>query len=61
MTNEYGLDADYFRKKLKLVVAGIYNYTPQELATALTRLAITANFNTTQKTLQQSTEYKEDS
>jgi hypothetical protein len=40
--NRYGLDAGYFKKKLGQVVWGIDNYTPEELARELARLAVTA-------------------
>lgn len=43
MKNNYGLDADYFHKKLKLVLTGINSYTPDELARELGRLAWTAS------------------
>lgn len=42
MNNQHGVDADYFSRKLKLVSASINNYTPQELARELYRLAITS-------------------
>lgn len=43
MTNQYGLDADYFKLKLRLVVRNINSYTPAELARELGRLASTAD------------------
>ncbi|MGU5685240.1 hypothetical protein ACV1DN_13610 [Aeromonas allosaccharophila] len=43
MTNEYGLDVDYFRKRLKRVLRGIERYTPEELARELARTAATAS------------------
>lgn len=45
MTNNYGLDVRYFREKLALVLAGLDNYYPAELARELTRLADTADSN----------------
>lgn len=42
MTNEYGLDVDYFKGKLKIILRNIGNYTPQEMYNALTRLALVA-------------------
>lgn len=43
MTNQYGLDADYFSKWIRRVLRGIDNYTPEELARELARMAVTAN------------------
>lgn len=43
MTNEYGLDVDYFRKKLGLVVRDAYRYTPDEMARELLRLSHSAS------------------
>lgn len=43
MANRYGPDTEYFSKKLKLVLEGINNYTPDELARELARLALTAD------------------
>lgn len=43
MTNEYGLDVRYFRSKLSTVINGLENYTPDELARELVRLADTAD------------------
>lgn len=45
MTNQYGLDAHYFKKKLKKILEGVDNYTPKEVARALVRLACTADEN----------------
>lgn len=39
MTNEYGLDVDYFKGKLKIILRDIGYFTPQEMYNALTRLA----------------------
>lgn len=44
MNNRYGLDEAYFSRKLKLILGDIDNYTPEELARELSRLAITANY-----------------
>ncbi|MDO8713996.1 MAG: hypothetical protein Q7K13_05905 [Polynucleobacter sp.] len=41
--NAYGLDAPYFTKNLQLILEGIGNYTPQEMARALVRLAKTSD------------------
>lgn len=38
-TNEYGLDSNYFKKKLRLVVRDVDNYTPDEMFNELSRLA----------------------
>jgi hypothetical protein len=43
MNNTNGLDANYFKGKFALVMAGINNYTPPELARELARLAKTAD------------------
>lgn len=43
MTNEYGLDVDYFKKKLKLVVRDADRYTPDEMARELARLSVAAD------------------
>lgn len=42
MTNEYGLDARYFKKKLGQLVRDADRYTPAEMRTALQRLSIVA-------------------
>ena len=41
-TNEYGLDHDYFRKKLKCVVRDSKCYTPDEMFNELSRLMMVA-------------------
>lgn len=43
MKNSYGLDVDYFRKKLKGVISSIDNTTPIEMSRSLARLAKTAD------------------
>lgn len=43
MTNQYGLDADYFQKWMRRVLRGLDNYIPEELARELARMAVTAN------------------
>lgn len=43
MTNRFGLDTDYFEEKLSITLRDIDNYTPEEMARALTRLGITAD------------------
>lgn len=45
MKNKFGLDADYFSAKLKLIIMDINFYTPKELAVELERLAKTAHTN----------------
>jgi len=42
MTNEYGLDINYFKGKLKLVLRDIDRYTPAELFRELSRLSLTS-------------------
>ena len=42
MANAYGLDHDYFRKKLKLVVRDSKMYTPDEMFNELSRLVVVA-------------------
>lgn len=39
MANEYGLDAHYFKKNLDRISRDADQYTPEEMATALTRLS----------------------
>ena len=43
MTNEYGLDVDYFKRKLKIILRDIGYFTPQEMYSALARLALVAD------------------
>jgi hypothetical protein len=43
MTNEYGLDVNYFKGKLKLIVRDLDRYTPAELFRELSRLSLTAS------------------
>ena len=40
--NEYGLDSDYFSKKLKSIIRDIEHYTPCEMANELERLLTVA-------------------
>ena len=42
MTNEYGLDASYFKCHLQLIVDRVDRYTPSEMQRALTCLATVA-------------------
>jgi hypothetical protein len=42
MKNQYGLDAHYFRKKLKVVVRDVEMFTPDEMFTELSRLMMVA-------------------
>ena len=44
--NRYGVDRDYFTKKLEIIIRDMRDYTPSELARSLGRLAITANSET---------------
>ncbi|WP_138437989.1 hypothetical protein [Marinobacter shengliensis] len=46
MNNRYGVDATYFITKLGGLVQDIWDYTPEELARSLARLAQTANAET---------------
>lgn len=45
-TNEYGLDADYFRRKLERVLRDVKSYKPDEMARELARMARTADEET---------------
>lgn len=42
MKNEYGLDVDYFEKKLKTVLRDVKCYTPYEMFNELSRLCLVA-------------------
>ncbi len=42
MNNEHGLDVDYFRKNLEMILRDIDNYTPAEMFRALIRLGSVA-------------------
>lgn len=42
-TNQYGLDADYFRRKLERVLRDVNSYRPDEMARELARMARTAD------------------
>lgn len=42
-TNEYGLDSDYFRRKLERMLRDVNSYTPDEMARELARMARTAD------------------
>lgn len=42
MSNEYGLDYEYFERKLKLVIRDAKMYTPDEMMRELSRLAYVA-------------------
>ena len=44
--NRYGVDRDYFTKKLEIIIRDMRDYTPSELARSLGRLAMTANSET---------------
>lgn len=41
--NRYGLDVDYFTKKIKLIIRDINNYTPDEFARECARMSVTAD------------------
>lgn len=41
--NRYGVDADYFARKLSLVLRDLADFKPDELARALARLSRTAD------------------
>lgn len=41
--NRYGLDVHYFKNNLKKLLRDIDNYKPDEMARALTRLAVVAD------------------
>lgn len=43
MINEYGLDVDYFKRKLNLVLRDADRYTPDEMARELARMSVVAN------------------
>ena len=42
MANEFGLDVNYFKSKLKLIVRDLDRYTPAELFRELSGLSLTA-------------------
>lgn len=44
--NRYGVDCNYFTEKLEILIRDMGNYTPDELARSLGRLAMTANSET---------------
>lgn len=52
MTNEYGLDVNYFKEKLKLILRDVGNYTPDEMYRELTRLADVASPDKTYNPIQ---------
>lgn len=41
--NEYGLDVDYFNRKLSQIVRDVRSYAPAEMARALARLVVVAD------------------
>lgn len=43
MINRYGLDVDYFKRKLKIIIRDVDNYTPSELARELARMSRTSD------------------
>ena len=43
MKNRYGVDVDYFKKNLDMVIRDIDNYTPDELSLAFHRLSEVAS------------------
>ena len=54
--NKYGLDVDYFSKKLSLIVRDIRFYTPEELSRCLIDLAKVTNAD--ESTIKQAMEDK---
>jgi len=42
MNNQFGLDADYFKKNLEILARDIEHYRPEELYRALNRLSAVA-------------------
>ena len=47
--NRYGVDRDYFTKKLEIIIRDMRNYTPDELARSLGRLAMVADSDVMQE------------
>ncbi|MNF15575.1 hypothetical protein D3C80_2182520 [compost metagenome] len=43
MTNAYGLDVDYFRRKMERMLVGLDRYTPDEFARECARMSRTAD------------------
>lgn len=43
MTNSYGLDVDYFRRKMERMLSALDRYTPDEFARECARMARTAD------------------
>ena len=43
MTNEYGLDVDYFERLIKRELSDIRNQTPSDLARVFARMSVTAD------------------
>jgi len=42
VTNEYGLDHKYFKKKLKAIVDSVESFTPDEMFRTLSSLSLVA-------------------
>jgi len=42
MNNQYGVDVDYFRSKLEMVVRDLNLYTPEELGRELAKFSLVA-------------------
>lgn len=40
MTNKYGLDVNYFKGKLELILRDIDHYTPQELSREFEKMVV---------------------
>ena len=49
MTNEYGLDARYFKQHLGIIVRDADRYTPSEMTLALQRLSDVAKSQIAEK------------
>jgi len=56
MNNRYGLDANYFKKALSIIVRDADNYTPTEMERALKRLSIVAINQQIKKTFTEQSE-----
>lgn len=49
MTNRFGVDTDYFTEKLGILIRDMGDYTPEELARSLARLANTSSCDVLQE------------
>lgn len=43
MTNQYGLDVDYMRRNLNIILRSLSNAKPDEFARSMMRLAVVAD------------------